>query len=290
MQRHRFPAMGTEVECLVEPRDDEPAAGAFEAVEEEFDRLEALLSRFRPDSELSRLNRAGSGAAGPDLVAVTLLALAARERTGGRFDPTVHDALVEAGYDRTFADVAPDGSAGSVTAACGGDVEVDEAAGQIILAPGFRLDLGGIAKGYAVDRACRALAATGPCLVNAGGDLAVQGRPSSGLWPIAVDTPDGSLTLGLSDGAIATSGRDRRLWRRDGEERHHLIDPRTAAPSNSDLACVTVVAGSATDAEVLAKSLFLAGSTAGPAEAEQAGLPAVLVTADGRTILTGGLR
>lgn len=290
MQRHHFHAMGTEVECLVEPHGDEGVLGALEAVEEEFERLEALLSRFRPDSELARLNEAGSGPAGRDLIAVTLLALAARERTGGRFDPTVHDALVQAGYSRTFEDVEPDGFSGHVTAACGGSVEVDETEGRITLAPGFRLDLGGIAKGYAVDRACRALSSAGPCLVNAGGDLAVQGRPLSGPWPIAVDTPDGSLTLGLSEGAIATSGRDRRLWRRDGEDRHHLIDPSTATPSSSDLARVTVVAGSTTEAEVLAKSLFLAGATAASAEADEAGLAAVLVAADGRTILTGELR
>ena len=91
----------------------------------------------------------------------------------------------------------------------------------IELEPGFRLDLGGIAKGYAVDRAAELLADAGPCLVNAGGDLAARGRS----WPVGVETADGQITLALEDGAIATSGRDRRRWRRAGAEAHHLIDP-----------------------------------------------------------------
>ena len=100
-----------------------------------------------------------------------------------------------------------------------------------------------------------ALSQLGPCLVNAGGDVAVRGR----RWPIGVETANGFVTLELVSGALATSGRDRRRWRRNGEEQHHLIDPATGRPSNSDLVRVTVVGSSAAEAEVLAKSLFLAG-------------------------------
>ncbi len=274
MQRRSFPAMGTQVELFI---DSEPSAEselAFARAEQEFERLEALLSRFRPDSELSALNRSGALDAGDDLVTVTRLAVEARERTGGRFDPTVHDALVAAGYDRTFDEVAPEGEA-QPARACGGKIRIDRR--RIELEPGFRLDLGGIAKGYAVDRACALLDRAGPCLVNAGGDIAGRGR----LWPVGVETGDGSLTLGLQDGALATSGRDRRRWQRDGIEAHHLIDPDTGRPAESDLLRVTVVAPTAVDAEVLAKAIFLGA----PADA-----PAVLIGADGRTVLTGGLR
>ena len=97
MERHAFRAMGTEIELLGD--------GGFELAEAEFHRLEAQLTRFRPESELSRLNRDGCIDASPDLLRVVELALDARERTDGRFDPTVHDALVAAGYDRTFAEV-----------------------------------------------------------------------------------------------------------------------------------------------------------------------------------------
>src|SRR6476646_2921528 len=99
LTRRRFRAMGTEVELLFEA---DGAAHHLAAAETEFHRIEALLTRFRPDSELSRLNTAGRLAAGPDLLRVVELALAARERTGGRFDINVHDALLAAGYDRSF--------------------------------------------------------------------------------------------------------------------------------------------------------------------------------------------
>ncbi len=147
---------------------------------------------------------------------------------------------------------------------------------RIELEPGYRLDLGGIAKGYAVDRAATILAEAGPCLVNAGGDLVGSGR----LWPVGVETAEGEITLGLEDGAIATSGRDRRRWRRNGNESHHLIDPVTGAPAEGEFLRVTVVAETAVAAEVLAKAVFLGASPA---------TPSVLVTTDGRTVLTGGL-
>ncbi len=126
MERHEFHAMGTTVECLL---DGDPRDG-FARVEAEFERLEALLSRFRPDSELSRLNRDGSLEAGPDLLRVTALALEARERSGGLFDPTVLDAVVAAGYDRSFELVPADGPAASGGARCGGGIRDRRATGS----------------------------------------------------------------------------------------------------------------------------------------------------------------
>jgi FAD:protein FMN transferase len=280
-----FRAMGTDVELLV---DAEQADDALDAAEGEFHRLEALLSRFRPDSELSRLNGGRELEAGPDLLRVVTLALAARDRTGGRFDPTVHDALVAAGYDRSFELVAS--SAGRVVTSAparrraAADVVVED--GVIRLGEGVRIDLGGIGKGYAAERAAELLATAGPCLVSAGGDVATRG----GSWPVGVETSGDPLTLELRGGsALATSGRDRRRWRHGGRELHHLIDPATGEPSTSDLLRVTVVAADAVAAEVEAKALFLAGGERAAAEADARGLPAVLVTGDGRTLLAGGL-
>jgi len=287
MERHEFRAMGTEVEVLVDLPPGEAANSAFAETEREFERIEAALSRFRPESELSSLNRLGTVKAGPDLLVTTELALAARERTGGRFDPTVHDALVAAGYDRSFELVPAEGPSrnGKGKFACGGPVEIDRFSRTIRLAAGVHLDLGGIGKGYAVDRAAKRISKLGPCLVNAGGDVAVRGR----RWPVGVETANGFVTLELVSGALATSGSDRRQWRRDGQELHHLIDPLTSRPSTSDLLRVTVVGTSAAEAEVLAKSLFLAGEEHAVAEAEREGTPAVLVTRDGRTVMTGTL-
>ncbi len=273
MERRSFPAMGTQVELLLDTEPSTESRHALDRAEAEFERLEALLSRFRPDSELWALNRRGALEAGPELVDVTRLALEARERTDGLFDPTVHDALVAAGYDRTFDEVVADGPPPGPQR-CGGGVRVDGS--RIELERGFCLDLGGIAKGYAVDRAARMLVGTAPCLVNAGGDLACYGRP----WPVGVETSDGRVTLELDRGAIATSGRDRRRWRRGGTEAHHLIDPATGAPAGGDFLRVTVVANTAVEAEVLAKAIFLGAPAASPA---------VLVTNDGRTIFAGGL-
>ena len=280
--RHRFRAMGTEIELLVEADE---ATAALAAAEEEFHRLEALLSRFRADSELSRLNANGMFAGGPDLLRVVELALAAKKRTGGRFDITVHDALVAAGYDRSFELVPAVGAAPTLPPGRNSaGVRVQD--GVIRLDRGVRLDLGGIGKGYACERAAEILATAGPCLVNAGGDIATR----AGAWTVSIETAAEPLTLELSGGgALATSGRDLRRWRRAGLEIHHLIDPPTGLPSESDLLRVTAVAHDAVDAEVAAKALFLAGADAAREDADRLGIPALLVTRDGRTIIAGGL-
>lgn len=283
MLRHAFHAMGTEMELLLGAEDDAPLVEA----ELELRRLERLLSRFLPESELSRLNVAGSLEVGSELLELTELALAARERTSGRFDPTVHDALVRAGYDRSF-ELLDEASPPVERAGrqCGGGVDVDRGTGRIALEPGYRLDLGGIAKGWAADRVLARLGESGPALVNVGGDIAATGAP----WPVGVETPDVPLTLQIERGGVATSGRDRRVWQRDGLERHHLIDPATGEPAVGDLLTVTVAASSAAEAEVLATKLFLAGTVAQVVhEADVEGIPAVLVGANGEVRLAGGL-
>lgn len=281
--RHRFKAMGTEIELLIEC---EEAASPLAATEAEFHRLERILSRFLADSDLARLN-AGERGTDPDLVRVVGLALAAHEATGGRFDPTLHDALVAAGYDRSFELLPARSAAPAAPAARSrgtGGVHVFD--GGVLLEPGVRLDLGGIGKGYACERAAEILATAGPCLVNAGGDIATR----DGSWTVGIETSEEPLTLELAgDSALATSGRDLRRWRRGGRELHHLLDPRTGEPSGSDLLRVTVVAADAVEAEVEAKALFLVGAEAAVAEAEARRLPAVLVTEGGETILAGGL-
>ena len=219
-----FKAMGTEVELFVDADD---ADDALDRAEQDFRRLESLLSRFRPDSQLSRLNRAKALPVDPDVASVVALAVRARDRTGGRFDPTVLRAVAAAGYDCSFEQVPRNGPASAAAVACGGKVQVDGT--WIELAEDTELDLGGIGKGFAVERAACTLAPAGPCLVNAGGDLAVRGGP----WPVGLETGDGAITLELDSGAIATSGRDRRRWRRAGQEQHHLIDPMTGAPARS---------------------------------------------------------
>lgn len=288
MERTSFRAMGTDVELLLDVPPGTRSEGAFAVVRGEFARLEAILSRFQPESELSELNRAGRlEGTSPDLLRVTQLALDGRERTGGRFDPTVHEALVAAGYDRTFEEVGRRGTVVATRPAsrCLGAVTVAQETGEIVLGPGVKLDFGGIGKGYAVDHACDLLSPIGPCLVSAGGDLAVR----RGTWPVGVETHLGTLTLELTRGAIATSGADRRRWQTSEGESHHIIDPRSGSPSRSDLLRVTVVAPTAVEAEVLATSVYLAGAERAALEADELGTPTVLTLRDGTTVLAGGL-
>ena len=286
MLRRRFPAMGTRIELVLDATPSALAFRALAAAEADLRRLERLLSRFDPDSELSRLNERGTMTVGPELLELVELALAARERTGGSFDPTVHDALVAAGYDRTFARLPERSFAPPLgPARCAGAVRVHQESSTIQLEPGIRIDLGGIAKGYAADRAGAILAEVGPCLVDAGGDIALRGR----AWPVGVETTAGTLTLEVAEGGLATSGRDRRRWTRGGEEQHHLIDPATGRPADGDVLRVTVAAASAAEAEVQVKSLFLAGTSTALERADEHGLPTVLVTCDGRTVLAGGI-
>jgi thiamine biosynthesis lipoprotein len=278
--------MGSAVELIVDSSRS-TCGPALVAAEHEFHRLERMLSRFLPTSQLSQLNASGTLDAPSELIEVVVLALDARERTGGRFDPTVHDAVVAAGYDRSFDDLALDGDPIAAGAACGGRITVD---GRVItLEPGFRLDLGGIAKGYAADRACAMLAEVGPCLVNAGGDVASRGTPEQGAWPIAVEVPGAPLTLGLRSGALATSGRDHRRWRRGSVELHHLVNPASGLPAATGLLRVTAFAATAADAEDAAKTLLIAGEQAAAREADALRIPSVLITEDDRVVLAGGL-
>ena len=145
--------------------------------------------------------------------------------------------------------------------------------GEIVLEPGVRLDLGGIGKGYAVDRAAELLGRFGPALVNAGGDMACRG----GSWPVGVEIPDDPLTIALERGALATSGSDRRRWAGG----HHLIDPFTGRPADSPYLRVTVAAATAVEAEVRAKAIFLG--------ADADGVDAVIVGCDGRVQRLGAL-
>ena len=281
----RFRAMGTDCKLFLRALAGPEARRALARAEHDVHRLERTFSRFDPDSELSALNRRGALRVGPELFDVVVLALDARERTGGRFDPTVHDALVAAGYDRTFDEVAAEGCGSRATGvSCAGAVRVEHEGRRIELDPGVHLDLGGIAKGYAADRAAELLEELGPCLVDLGGDIAARGR-----WPIGLATFDGVVTIELGDGAVATSGRDRRRWKQGNDERHHIIDPRTGLPAADDLLRVSVVAPAATEAEVRAKALFIAGAEEALREANAAAAPAVLVTLDGRTMFAGGL-
>ncbi|MGD9695488.1 MAG: FAD:protein FMN transferase [Thermoleophilia bacterium] len=253
-------AMDAGGEMLVETHWPGDGRYALAMAAAEVDRLERMLSRILPDSEVSRLNRARRMEVGEDLARVLTAALELRDRTGGRFDPCA-----------------------------GGGIEWDPETRVARLDPGVAIDLGGVAKGDAADRACAILAKVGPCLVDLGGDVAVAGTPEAGSWPVGVDCGSRELSLALQRGGMATSGIDRRRRRGGDAVARHAVDPATGRPSRTDLLRATAVAGSAAEADALATALLIAGEEAARDLATALGVPAVLVTADGRMALTGGL-
>jgi len=266
----RFPAMGSTAHVLGlgGPPDVEDIAAA------EVERLEQCWSRFRDDSELNALNRdpAPCVDVSDDLATAVERAVLAWELTGGRFDPTVHDALVAAGYDRDFREIRERTVSPPDTRAVPGcrDVRVDPHGGQVHRPPGLTLDLGGIGKGLAGDLVVRRLVELGvrSLSISLGGDVRVGGETPEGGWLVPVEDPfdDSSriLTVMLEHGAIVTSTTRFRRWQTsDGGWAHHLVDPTTGRPADTGVAAVVVIAAEAWWAEVLAKAALVAGPDGG---------------------------
>ena len=289
---HRFRAMGTDAEVIVV---GEPAL--VERAVARIDELERRWSRFLPDSEVSEINRrAGERVpVSPDTVLLVRRAVEAWRLSGGSVDPTVLGDVLRAGYDRPFDQLrtpAPKPLSVLVTGVAG--IEIDDDSVRLPADVGF--DPGGTGKGLAADLVLTELLAAGAegACVNLGGDLRVAGSsPEGAAWTIAVEHPhrDEPLTrLGVADGGVATSTTLKRRWATaDGDERHHLIDPATGLPSASDLVLVTVVAGSAWAAEVLAKAVLLRGSAHPFDILGGTGAEALAVTDDGRVLASDGL-
>jgi FAD:protein FMN transferase len=292
---HRFRAMGTEVQITLVDGD----AGLLAIGERRIRELESRWSRFVPTSEVSAMNR---HAGHPVIVSAETFQLVDRAirawtRTEGRFDPTVGAALVAHGYDRDFAEIdgaAAPAPAASVPAPGASGIELTAGLSAVILPPGVHFDAGGIGKGLAADLTASWLVARGAggALVNLGGDLHAFGRPPTPEgWIVTVADPFEAgqelLRVALPEGAVATSSRLVRRWRTTAGEAHHLIDPSTGRPADTDAVAVTVVAAEAWWAEALTKSLFLAGP---PALGDLPGAHAVIVTADGTRHATTGLR
>jgi FAD:protein FMN transferase len=290
MQRLDFRAMGCHMLAALDA-DKRPAP--FEAVPAWFEAWEQTFSRFRADSELSQLNRrAGQWVrVSTGLWEVTHLALVAARWTDGLFSPTILNALEGAGYDRTFDEIAA--AAQPVVAQPDGQwrsIQRQSLKRSIYLPPRARLDLSGIVKGWAADRAAKKLGVCGPALIDAGGDIAVSGPRADGSpWPIGVTNPfqpdQPFETLKVAQGGVATSGKDYRRWLRAGEWQHHLIDPRTGLPARNDVLSVTVIAPTAFEAEVAAKVIAISGSEQGLAWLdEQPGYAALVVGKDGQAV------
>ena len=303
-----FRVFGTTAVLVV---TDPAALGTARSIADaELAAVDLACSRFRPDSELSRLN-----ATGGELVPVSELfaaliaeALRAAELTDGDVDPTCGQALVRAGYDRDFAQLGADtrtadtrtadtrragGSAGPVPG--WRSVRLDPGRPAARLARGAQLDLGSTAKAWAADRCARLIADRAGCgvLVSLGGDMAVAGLPPGDGWQVRV-TDDHAAgaeapgqTVTLRSGGLATSSTTVRAWTAGGGTLHHIIDPRTGEPVSSCWRTVSVAAATCADANIASTAAIIRGESA-PGWLAGAGLPARLVRGDGTVSTTPG--
>lgn len=285
--------MGTEAHVVVVGGDEQRLAASARL---RLDDLERRWSRFLPGSEVSRLNRRPRRpvVVSPETFTLVARSVDAWHSTAGRFDPSILPALLAAGYDRDFAEVAraprlpgpPRPSPG-----CGG-IRLDPAVDVVWLPAGVAFDPGGIGKGLAADIVTGELCAAGAsgALVNVGGDFRARGTPPDGdEWVVAVEDPAGLgrelARFGLAAGGVATSSRLRRRWEAAGKVPvHHLVDPTTGAPAETDVATVTVVAAEAWWAEALATALCVGPPPASLGSRDDASV--LLVLADGTTMTT----
>jgi thiamine biosynthesis lipoprotein len=271
-----FRAMGSQFNAWLEtPADGEAILRRVPAWVEA---IEARLSRFRPESELSCLNtRSGQWVAVSDtLFQAVMKARHAAQITAGLVNPLVLPALIAAGYARSFVDMTrrddrlPEQVSGPVIVPDWRGIEIRPNRNAIRLPAGSQIDLGGTAKGWTAAQIAGRLSVYGPCLVDAGGDLAARGKPRGQMgWQVDVAEPGQSdqappvASVMVTDLAVATSGIDYRCWVRNGKRQHHLIDPRTGQPAVTDVLSATVIHPDACLAEGYAKALVLLGSTAG---------------------------
>jgi thiamine biosynthesis lipoprotein len=276
-------------------------ASARAAVDGVLADIDAAASRFRADSELSRLNATPGRAVtvSPLLARAIEEALRGAQLTDGAVDPTVGAAVRLAGYDVDFAAVPAVGAAITLVAERipgWRAVELNRSARTVVVPVGVELDLGATAKALAADLAAAAAAREAPdtgVLVSLGGDIAVAGEPPPGGWAIqasedsATPLSDSEETVSISAGGVATSGTTVRRWTRGGTVLHHIIDPSTGLPAETCWRTVTVAAATCVDANIASTAAIVLGERA-PSWLEAHGLAARLVRVDGSISRVGG--
>lgn len=261
------------------------------------DRCEARWSRFLPESDLSRLARAGGAAVSVDPLTAMLITVMREgaELTDGDFDPTLLPSVVAAGYGASV--VAPDlvtvlaGDARS-----GGDLDAVRIDGSTVRLPrGMTLDAGGIGKGFAADLVVAGLLASGAAgaLVEISGDLVAGGTAPDGIaWRLDIEDPFETVTplarVRFVAGALVTSSQRKRRFETDRGPRHHLIDPRTRDSAVTDVQTVSVIAATGARAEAIAKSGFVRAPDEFLSVVDTWNAAALLVLADGTVRMSSG--
>jgi thiamine biosynthesis lipoprotein len=272
MQTLEFRAMNTTI--LLAAEGDERASSGLQVTRAFIEVSEKRFSRFLSDSELSILNRSAGKwhKVSKDLMDLLTLSLRYFDETGGLFNPAILPNLKRAGYDKSMEKIRSqspvcvmDESQTFVKAF--DDIELDIPGLRVRLSPDMEIDLGGIAKGWIVEKASEILRQyTSACAVSAGGDITFTGDPlSNSTWRVELEDPRNpeqvAATLDVGPCSVVTSSIAKRTWNQNGHERHHLIDPRTGEPAKGDWLSVTVINPKITEAEVFAKALLIGGES-----------------------------
>lgn len=297
-------AMGSELRIGAWTTNRGDAEAAFAAVFGEFDRLDALMSVWKPGSDIDRVNAAAGDhpvPASEDVRKVLRIAAQVSEWTGGKFDVTFGVLSGLWKFDHDQDDQLPDMNAVRrlLPLIDYRSLVVDDDAGTIFLKKkGMRAHLGGIGKGYAVDRAVDILRARGihDFMIQSGGDMYVGGSNHGEAWRLGIQDPRGPsgttfASLALTDSTFSTSGDYERFFVKDGRRYHHIIDPATGEPSQAGCRSVTIVTTSAVVADGLSTGVFLLGPEKGLALVQQLpNVDAVIVTSRSEVLITPRLK
>lgn len=295
-------AMDTTIELRLQAQSRREAEAVKDEVFAEIVRLEGLFSRNLSGSDVERINHAAGKeavAVSAETLTVAQAALEYSRLSEGAFDPTIAPLLNIWGFwDQRYRVPGPGEIEAVLPLVDYRLLEIDRKRGTVYLPEaGMSLDLGGIAKGYIVDRGMAVLSRAGikHAFLNAGGDIALLGtKPDGDPWRIGVRHPreenEYIALIPLSGGAVVTSGDYERTFVEDSVRYHHILDPSTGQPALS-LSSVTIVAPTAMEADALSTAVFVLGPRRGMALVEQlSGVEAVLVTADMEILISTGLQ
>ena len=296
-------SMGSTLTVTAWTRDEAAAKAAFDEAFAEFTRLETLLSTWIAESDVSRVNR--SAGVGPVPVSVELrevltVARQMSEWTGGKFDVTFGALSGLWKFDHDQDNEIPDMREvrRRLPLIDYRAIQIDNTAGTVFIArKGMSIHLGGIGKGYAVDRAADILRSRGlrAFAVQSGGDIYVSGMKEGRPWRLGIQDPRGPANrsfaeLDLSDGTFSTSGDYERAFVKNGRRYHHILDPDTGEPARGTRS-VTIVTNRAVLADGLSTGVFILGPDAGLALIER--LPdveGVIVSDKNEVLISSGLR
>jgi FAD:protein FMN transferase len=270
IQSIEFRAMNTSIMLAAEGND---AIIGMQDTKAFIEECEKRFSRFLPASELTQLNRSAGNwhEVSDDMMDMLQLSMKYYNETNGIFDPSILMDLKHAGYDRSMDDIRANGGTATPYASkrtsrpAFNEMSFDLADSKVRLPQGMEIDLGGIAKGWIVDRAANLLHSyANACGVSAGGDILFIGHPQDGLdWDISLEDPRDPMRmmcqLHVGSGAVATSSVMKRTWNQGEKVHHHLIDPRTGESAKTDWLSVTVITPDVITAEIYAKAILIGG-------------------------------